>query len=97
MPFRAQQNALAVDTAMAFMGPLAGRLRLGAALAQTPHGVTNTADEQQRSPAVERDGGRASGGRAAVGWRLGLGFGSQQQGRNKEKIFKHDVLTKDKQ
>ena len=79
------------------MGPFRGRLGLGTALPQAAHGVTNTADEQQRSPADERDGGRASGGRAAVGWYLSLGFGSQQQGRNKEKIFKHDVLTKDKQ
>ena len=79
------------------MESFAGRLGLGTALPQAAHGVTNTADEQQRSPAVERDGGGAGGGRSSIGWRLGLGFGSQQQGRNKEKIFKHDVLTKDKQ
>ena len=82
------------------MGSFAGQLGLGTSLPQAADGVTNTADEQQRSPAVERDGsgaGRDGRGRASIGWCLSLGFGSQQQGRNKEKIFKHGVLTKDKQ
>lgn len=66
------------------MGPLAGRLCLGAALAQAAHGVADAAGQQQRGPAVERDGGRAGGGRAAIGWLLGLGFESQQQGRRED-------------